>query len=49
MCVCDDEVIFVVDVEDDLGAVEFLHRHVIKPKRKGVLPDGIVGFVSDLG
>ena len=49
MCVCDDEVIFVIYVEGDLGAVEFLHRHVLKPKRKGVLPDGIVGLLSDLG
>jgi hypothetical protein len=43
-----DEMIFIIEIEDDFGSIEFLDRHTIKMKVKGLLPDWIVGLSSNL-
>ncbi len=48
MRVSDDEVIFVVDIEDNFGPIQFLDGHIIEGEVEGLLPDGIVGLFTHL-
>ena len=48
VCVSDDEMVLIIDIKGNFRAIELLHRHVLKSKRKGVLPNGIVRFLSNL-
>lgn len=48
MGVSDDESIFIVDIEDDLGIVQVLNAEIGKLEVKGLLPDRVVGLLSHL-
>ena len=43
-----DKVIFVVDIEGYFGSVEVLNTQVLKLEIEGLLPNRIVGFLTNL-
>lgn len=43
-----DEVVLIVDIEDYLGSIQILDRHVFEGEVERLLPDGIVGLFADL-
>jgi hypothetical protein len=40
--------IFVVDIEDNFGPIQFLDGHIIEGEVEGLLPDGIIGQFAHL-